>query len=284
MNKAVGFSVRIFIPSGDPEGLRIVEKSNWTGQGLVFPRALLAEVRQREELRRTGVYVLWGPGESGYLPRVYIGEGDAVLPRLEQHARQKDFWTYAAVFISKDQNLNKAHVKYLEARLVEMAAEAKRAELDNGNVPQLPILSEADAADAEGFLANLLLCLPIVGVNLFEKAKLSGRKDRDLHLKAKGIEARGQEAAVGFVVRAGSQAVKDEVPSIHGYLSELRCSLVAQGVLEDAGSVYRLTQDYTFNSPSTAAGVLLGRSANGRVEWKDNKGRTLRKLQEEMAT
>lgn len=91
MTAAKGFSVRIFIPSGEPEGLRIVEKSNWTEQGLVFPRAQYAEARKRPELGRTGVYILWGPGESGQLPRVYVGEGDVVQPRLDQHARQKDF-------------------------------------------------------------------------------------------------------------------------------------------------------------------------------------------------
>jgi hypothetical protein len=171
--------------------------------------------------------------------------------RLEQHAKQEDFWTHAAVFTSKDQNLTKAHVKYLGARLV---------------------------------LADLLLCLPIVGVNVWEKTKALGSKSRDLILKAKGIEARGQDAAEGFVVRAGSQAVKDEVPSIHACLSEVRRALVAQGVLEDVGTVYRLTQDYTFNSPSTAAGVLLGRSANGRQEWKDLRGRTLKEIQEASST
>jgi len=283
MSCTPGFSVRIFIPSGEPEGLRIVEKSNWSGQGLVFPRAQLDEARKRDELKRTGVYILWGPGETGQLPRVYVGEGDAVLTRLDQHARKKDFWTHAAVFTSKDQNLNKAHVKYLESRLVELAAEARRAELDNGNVPQLPALSEADAADAESFLADLLLCLPVVGVNLFERPRTRGPKARDLFLKAKNIEARGIDAAEGFVVRRGSQAVKDEVASIHGYLSELRRSLLAQGVLADAGAVYRLTQDYTFNSPSTAAGVLLGRSSNGRIEWKDATGRTLKEIQENAA-
>ncbi|GIV02388.1 MAG: methionine sulfoxide reductase [Fimbriimonadales bacterium] len=283
MSTRRGFSVRIFLPTGEPEGLRIIEKSNWTGQGLVFPRARFAEARRRDELKRTGVYVLWGPGESGR-PRVYVGEGDVVLSRLDDHFKQKDFWTHAAVFISKDQNLNKAHVKYLEARLVALAAQAKRAELDNGNVPQPPALSEADVADAEGFLDDLLLCLPVVGVNLFEKAKAAGPKERDLILRSKGIEAHGQDTAEGFVVRAGSQAVKEGVASIHGYLTDLRQSLLEQGVLEDAGTVYRLTQDYLFNSPSTAAGVLLGRSANGRTEWKDASGRTLREIQEAAAS
>ena len=168
--------MRIFIPSDEPEGLRIVEKSNWTGQGLVFPRSLYAEVRKRGELSRTGVYILWGPGEAGQLPRAYVGEADVLLPRLDSHAKHKDFWTHAVAFTSKDQNLNKAHVQHLEARLVALAAEAKRCELDNGNVPQLPSLSEADAADAEGYLADLLLCLPIVGVSFFEKPRVSAPK------------------------------------------------------------------------------------------------------------
>ena len=279
----MGFSVRIFIPSGDPEGLRILEKSNRTGQGLVFPRSLFAETRQRLELKRTGVYILWGPGESTQLPRVYVGEGDGVLARLDQHAKNKDFWTHAAVFISKDQNLNKAHVQYLEASLIPLANEAKRCELDNGNVPQLPALSEADAADAEGFLDDVLLCLPVVGINFFEKAKAPKAKGRDLMLQSKRIEARGTDSPEGFVVRAGSTAVKSAAPSIQAFLVELRQALEDKGVLTDVGNVFRLAQDYSFNSPSTAAGVLLGRSANGRTEWKDKKGHSLKEIQEQEA-
>jgi Domain of unknown function (DUF4357) len=283
MAKSSGFSMRIFLPSGEPEGLRTVEKSNWTGHGVVFPRALLAEARRRVELKRPGVYLLWGPGESGSLPRLYVGEGDGVLPRLDQHARSKDFWTHAAVFTSKDQNLNKAHVQYIEARLIALASEAKRCELDNGNVPQLPALSEADAADAESFLADLLLCLPVVGGHFFERARAPEAKGRDLRLKAKGIEARGVDGAEGFVVRAGAGAVKAEVPSIPASIANLRRVLVEKGVLIDAGDSYRLAQDYSFDSPSTAAGVLLGRSANGRVEWTDAQGRSLKAIQEAAA-
>ena len=170
MREAMGFSVRIFIPTGDPEGMRIIEKSNWTGQGIVFPRTLFTEARSRKELTRTGVYILWAPTESGQLPRAYVGEGDALLPRLDSHAKNKDFWTHAVAFTSKDQNLNKAHIQYLEARLVGLAAEAKRCDLDNANVPQVPSLSDADAADAELYLADLLLCLPVVGVNFLREA------------------------------------------------------------------------------------------------------------------
>lgn len=279
---AQGFSVRIFVPDGNPEGLKTVEKSNWTGQGVVFPRPLFAEARRRPELReRTGVYLLWGPSESSQLPRAYVGEGDSVLSRLDSHAKNKDFWTHGLVFTSKDQNLNKAHVKYIESRLVALANGAKKCELDNGNVPQAPTLSEADGAYAEEFLANILLCLPVVGVDLFEQATVTSRKGRDLILKAKGIEARGVDSPQGFVVRAGATAVKAEVPSIHTYLTDLRRTLVQKGVLEDGGETLRLAQDYTFRSPSTAAGVLLGRSSNGRVEWKNTKGLALKEIQDD---
>jgi len=286
MSRNRGFSVRIFIPTGDPEGLRIIEKSNWTGQGLMFPRALFPEVRQRPELQRTGVYVLWGPGESGQLPRVYVGEGDSVRDRLDQHYKQKDFWTHAIVFISKDENLNKAHAQYLEARLVALAKEANRAELENGNVPQPPSLSEADRADAEGFLEDMLLCLPILGVSVFEKPKAYGSPEskevQELFLRAKGVEARGMYTAEGFVVKAGSRAAKKEVPSLHDHLKKLRRALMENGTLQDEGDHYRLTRDYAFNSPSMAAGVLLGRSANGRQVWKNKDGRTLKEIEESL--
>ena len=205
-----------------------------------------------------------------------MGEGDVLLPRLDSHAKNKDFWTHGVAFTSKDQSLNKAHVQHLEARLVQLATEAKRCELDNTNVPQMPSLSDADKADAELYLADMLLCLPVVGVSFFEKPQGPTGKSRELFLSAKGIQARGYEGPGGFVVRSGSQAVKNEVASIHTYLSDLRKALLNQDIFEDTGTAYRLAQDYIFTSPSTAAGVLLGRSANGRTEWKDAERQSLK--------
>ncbi len=275
------FAVRLFLPGGDPDGLKTVEKSNWTGAGLVIPRPLFSETRSRPELKRTGVYVLWGPDEASQLPRVYVGEGDPIGPRLDQHARSKDFWTQAIAFTSKDQNLNKAHVQYLESRLIELARAAKRCTLDNGNIPQAPSLSEADSAEAEGFLADMLLCLPVLGYSVFESAPAPIRTAKQYLLKSRVAKAVGFESTTGFVVRKDSIAAKGEAPSIHVYLQDMRRELIEKGVLVEEGGVYRLTQDYAFNSPSTAAGVMLGRSANGRVEWKTREGRTLKEIQEE---
>ena len=284
-----GFSVNVFLPTGDPEGLKVVEKSNWTGRGLVIPRAMFAESRCRSELDRTGVYLLVGPSETSTLPALYVGEGDPVKPRLEQHARNKDFWTHAVVFTSKDTNLNKAHVQRLESRLVELASAAKRCKLENGNMPSPPSLSEAEEAFAEGFLDDILLSLPILGYALFETVETvaAGNTPSDtgvvtLYLRAKGIEATGADTAAGFIVRAGSTAVSDDkmAPSTHANMCEMREELVRQSVLVADNNVLRLVQDYLFASPSLAAGVMLGRPANGRVEWKAADGRTLKDIQD----
>ena len=159
--------------------------------------------RRGPRLERAGVYVLVGQSEVSPLPRVYVGEGDPVRPRLDQHAKLKDFWTHAVVFTSKDQNLNKAHVQRLEARLVELARASKRCVLDNNNVPQAPSLSEADTAEVEGFLADMLLCLPILGYGYFESTPTLAPKAVPLVLRAKGIEAHGFESPKGFVVGSG---------------------------------------------------------------------------------
>ena len=281
--RELGFSVKIFVPAGDPEGIRVIGKSNWSGQGIVFPRSLFTEVRRRrrEELKRPGVYVLWDAGGSEQLPSAYVGEAAVLLPRLNSHmkSKSKDFWTHGVAFISKDQSLNKAHVQYLEARLMKLADEAKRCERVNANMPQMPALSDADKADAELYLADMLLCLPVVGVSFFKKPRGIAEKSRKLSLSSKGIQAYGYEEPGGFVVLADSQAVKNELPSIHTNLSDLRKALLNRGIFKDAGTTHRLVQNYPFTSPSNAAGVLLGRPSNGRNEWKDAEGRSLNEIQ-----
>ena len=277
------YSIKIFLPGGDPDGLRTIEKSNWSGAGIVIPRALMGEAKSRRELTRTGVYVLVGPPEESGLPRVYVGEGDPIKPRLDQHSAKKDFWTSCIAFTSKDENMNKAHVQYIESSLITFATKAKRCVLDNGNAPALPSLSEADVADAEGFLAEMMLCFPVLGLSVFTSAAPIQKSAKLLFISAKGIKAEGMETHDGFVVRAGSGAVKSEVPSCHAFLKELRAALISNGVLSPASDGYTFAQDYVFASPSTAAGVVQGRAANGRVDWKTRDGKTLKELQEAKA-
>jgi len=200
----------------------------------VFPGALLPQVKARPELAQTGVYLQLGPRPIGEGDMLYVGEGDPIRPRLESHYAQKDFWTRAIGFTTTTAGqLNKAHVQFLESRLIALARAAKAG----------PVLT----------------------------------------CKGKGVQATGYEASQGFVVRAGSQAVADTVPSMAQHVRgmfDLRQELISNGVLAMQGAIYHFTQDYSFNSPSTAAAVVLGRSANGRVEWKGADGRTLKEIQE----
>ncbi len=279
-NQRRGFLIKIFLADGQPDGLKIIEKSNWTGCGVVCPRPIFSEAKGRREFTRTGVYILVGPSGKSDLPQIYIGEGDPIRPRLEQHAAKKDFWTTVFFFTSKDENLNKAHVQFLEARLIELASEAKRCDLENANKPQLPSLSEADSAEVEGFLDEMLLCFPVLGLSIFEKPSQRSPHAKQFLIAAKGLKASGYETPQGFVVASGSEAATDEAPSIQSFLTELRKSLVESGILKMDGIRYIFTQDYLFNSPSTAAGVVLGRSANGRTEWQTKEGRSLKAVQE----
>ncbi|MEE4239694.1 MAG: GIY-YIG nuclease family protein [Anderseniella sp.] len=279
------FSLRIFVADGDPDGLRLVERSNWVGKAIVFPRALLPKIKQRAELNQTGVYLLLGPRDDGEGEMLYVGEGDPVRPRLESHYAQKDFWNRAVCFVAAPGQLNKAHVQFLEANLIRLAKASKRLPLDNANQPAEPSLSEADCADMQVFLENMLGMLPVLGIHAFEQAASMAATVAQtvLTCRGKGVVATGYEATQGFVVKSGSQAVRQSVPSMQQHVRgmfDLREELIGNGVLQSEGDHFLFTQDYVFSSPSTAAAVVLGRSANGRIEWKDAGGHTLKALQE----
>jgi hypothetical protein len=165
------YTIRIFVPDGDPEGLRIIDRMNWTGLGIVFPREQWAKIRQRADFSRTGVYILVGYISEDDLPTLYIGQGDVVRPRLENHIQNKEFWNKAIVFVSSAGGLNRAHATWLEHALIRRATAAKQSHLDNNTEPQEPALSEAEKADTGAFLREILQILPLVGLNAFEIPK-----------------------------------------------------------------------------------------------------------------
>lgn len=186
--------------------------------------------------------------------------------------------------MAKDDSLNKAHVQHLEAELLRLAREAKQCKLDNGQGAVVPTLSEAELALADSFLQDILSIFPLLGLGVFEKTVTTANKSRDvLAIDSKGIKAAGYEDAKGFVVLKGSQLVKTETNTIHQYMSTLRKDLLVQGVVADEGNQFAFMQDQVFTSPSTAAGVILGRTANGRIEWKNRDGKNLKQLQAEAA-
>jgi len=274
-------TIRIFLADGTPAGLRVVERSNWTGRALDFARADWARIRGRADFLRPGVYLLRGMGEDG-VDRIYIGEADQLASRLAQHfsgPSAKDFWTRAIAFTSKDENLNKAHVRYLESRLLDLARSAKRVRIENGTLPAPPSLSEADRAETDAFLDEMLVIFPLVGVDAFERGERSPAAPK-LRLNARGVTATGSDTAEGFLVHKGSGVSATETPSVPLSIVKMRRRLRADGVIAETRDGLRMTQDYLFTSPSTAADIVLGRSSNGRLVWKDEGGRTLKELQE----
>ncbi len=283
-----GTSITVFLPDGDPDGLRLVYKSHWTGIALASTRSRYPDVRAtREELRSPGVYVLAGPADDGgHDARIYIGEGEDPRGRIDSHLANKDFWQWVVVFTSFGQALNKATIRYLEARLLQLAAAAGRAELDNGNAPGLPPLSEPDTADAESFLDGMLLIFPILGINVFEPRPEAASETR-LQLSGPETHAEGAESDDGFVVFAGALARATPVASFTAVpkgWADLRASLAENGVLApvEGQDSLRLTADHVFKSPSAAAAILLGRNANGLLEWRDASNRTLKEIREQL--
>lgn len=280
------FILHILVADGDPDGLRVVERSNWNGKAVMFPRPKFPELRKLPEFNQPGVYLLIGPREDGDGEKIYVGEGDPVGERIGRHFKEKDFWTKAVFFITSTGHMNKAHIQFLEAQLVALGRKAKRAPIENGNDPADPTLSAMDRAFVEVFLMNLLGMLPVLGITAFEQTRAPAATEKELpllHCEGKGISARGYDAPQGFIVCEGSSAAMAFTPSVaqhFPYVIKLREDLVSNGVLAVAGAKYHFTQDYTFSSPSMASTIVLGRPSNGRTEWKDGEGRTLKSLQE----
>jgi hypothetical protein len=191
-------------------------------------------------------------------------------------------------FVAGSNQLNKAHVQFLESQLVSRARAVKQTEVENGNNPAEPTLSEADRADMAVFLQHILGVLPVLGIRAFEGTPDSPGKSDSANLicQGRGVKAIGDDTPQGFVIRAGSHAAGDEAPSLNKHfpnVTELRSKLVALGVLVADGKQLKFSQDYTFTSPSLASSIVLARSSNGRVDWKDSSGRTLRQIQEAQA-
>jgi len=166
------FTIRIFVPDGDPEGLRIVDRMNWTGCGTTFPRRIWREVRESEQFQRAGVYILIGTKEEDDLPTVYVGRAETMRNRIDKHESEKDFWDRAIVFTSNASSLNQAHAMWLEHALIRRASEAQQCKLDNGNIAQKVSLSPAEEADSAVFLKEILQMLPLLGVHAFEERQL----------------------------------------------------------------------------------------------------------------
>jgi hypothetical protein len=167
-------TIKLFLPRGDAKSLRTAEISNWTGKAVAAPRTELDELLAREELEKAGVYILIGSDPHTNTPRAYIGEAEVIRDRLKQH-KTKEFWVSAIVFVSKDENLTKAHVRYLESRLLAEATQVSRFTLEQNQAggSRLP---ESDREDMEVFLARIRQLLPVLGSDILSPIAQSAAK------------------------------------------------------------------------------------------------------------
>ena len=292
MSALLGRTVRMFLGEGTASGLTTAEIMNWTGHVVTGSRSGLPAFLKRDELERTGIYFLIGsdPEDPGTL-QVYIGESDIVRKRLVQHNKDegKDFWERTCVVTSKDQNITKAHVRYLEARLIAIANASGNASVVNGTAPPPVRLPEADASDMEFFIEQLKLIFPVLGFDFLRQYKPVAQTDSEtatptdgsdapifwLSSRKHGIEAKPREFGGEFVVLKGSAAVSACRGEIDSSYAKRHTKLAGSGKLVTGeGKLLRFAEDVMFRSPSAASAVILGRSDNGRTSWKIAGSRT----------
>lgn len=276
-----GKTIRQFLIDGQADGRWVSELSNWTGKAYKIPRTYVNACNNRKDLNNTGVYFLFGSNDETDAEQVYIGEAENILNRIKQHLVEKDFWTECVAFISKDNNLNKAHIKYLENHLYMMAKDSKRYEILNSNTPAESSISEMDCAEMDEFIDNMCLILgvlgyrtlePAVGSSLIQNTPMYFLQDRS------GAKASGKPTSEGFVIFKGSIVAEKVASSLSQSVIAKRQALFNKQIINDD---YTFTQDWSFGSPSLAASIVVGYSINGRTAWKNKRGISLKESESE---
>ncbi|MET4694422.1 GIY-YIG nuclease family protein [Endozoicomonas lisbonensis] len=278
-------TIKLFLVKGSPTGLRTAEISNWTGKAIAGPRNDLNDYLQRSELSSPGVYLLTGVDADNNEPVIYIGEAENVSKRLKQHAQNegKDYWIHTSAFVSKDDNLTKAHIKYIEGKLIQMAQRSKLVTVMNATSSGSS-LPEADRAEMDVFIERMIQLLPVLGIHHFsspataisftpQQNQASENKESVFYCKTKNLVATGRRSESGFTVFKGSQAVLTPNKAFASGARKYRDRLIQKGILEQTENYLSFTEDHEFSSPSAAAGLIKGGSVNGLTAWvtEDNK-------------
>lgn len=285
----MGKKLIVYLIDGADDGPRTVEIGNWSGKAISTPRSMMIKMLKRDEYKKPGVYVLKSDSENErYNDKIYIGESEVLRERFSHHIKDegKDFEECVA-FISKDEMLTKAHIKYIESRLITLAKEANIAQLENINQPTLNALSEADISDMEEYIKQIKLILPAIGydflstnkVENIDKKTCTSNEIIKFSIKSKKYNATMIEIDEGVIVFKGSQARKNAVKSMSKDREKLRNRLIDSKILLDSGDCYVFTEDTKFSSTSKAASVILGRQAPGPLCWVDSKNKSVKEYE-----
>jgi len=293
----IGKSIRIYLADSTVTGIRYAELVNWTGQAIACPRNRLNELKKWTEASKPGIYFLFEGRFGDSKPIAYIGESENVSKRLTEHDRKKDFWSEVVIFTSKDENLTKAHVKYLESSLVNLAKNADRYQLENGNTPPESSLPRADKDAMKEFIENSRMVLGTLGyvilepilqttVNIINTDHSSDNENKvnplsHLLFSVNNISAYGAVTDEGFVLKKDSKLSKINTDSIPGKLLKIKHQLLSEGILRDDGDCLIAAEDILLGSASYAAAIVAGTSRSGPQSWKTASGKTMKKIEDE---
>lgn len=276
-------TIQIFLPSGDPQGIRLAEITTRIVQVIEVPRSLLPEFLKMPESGQVALYFLIGESEDAEERRVYVGQTGDLRSRLTSHNKEKDFWQRVLILISRTNSLTQTHSLFLEWRCLQAIRAAERFIDQNGNSGSKPHTSPPMEADCHEIFDTSRTLLATLGYPLFDSVTKSTTEtkqdDEVFYCRALSCDGRGLYTPEGFVVLKGSIGRRNNVKSIQGTSDEkFRNKLLDAKIMHEEGETVVFAKDHLFKSPSMAALALMGRSANGWLEWKSKNGTTLDKL------
>lgn len=274
-----GKTIELFLVNGTAESIVIAELSNWNGKAIKIPRTEVISCN-RDDLKSAGTYFLFCKMDDGS-DAVYIGEAENIYDRLRQHLqdyqsnKESYYWNSAVAFIGRD--LDKALIRYLENRFVEMARQNNRYSVLTKNTYKNTVLKESKVAAMEEYIDHVKVIINALGYRVLEPTPTANEQTTKLYCKSASACAEGFVSAGGFTVSKGSKISDHITPSFPTAAKpyyDLRQKLINEGIID--GSLF--TVDYEFNAPSAASAVVLGRSSNGKIDWKDASGTPLNKI------
>lgn len=268
-------TIQIFLPDGNATSIKIADLTNRLITAISIPRNKLIESGKRAEIKKYGIYFLFGINEDKAKPIAYIGETDDCFERLKTHNKNKDFWNYAVAITSKSDTFTKSHIKFLEHICIKNAKEIGRYDLDNLNTPTKEHISESLEADLLDNFETLKILLSTLGFPIFEEIINKESNREILYCKGKDALAMGELTDDGFVVLKGSTANLSETKTAGNWVIGMRKKLKDDRIIIHDKNIYTFQENFIFTSPSGAAAAVLGRRANGWTEWKNKEGKTI---------
>jgi len=277
-------TIQIFLPGGDPQGIRVAEITTRIVQVIEVPRSLLPNFLRMQESGQVALYVLFGGSTDSAEPQLYIGQTGDLRARLLKHNKERDFWERALVLISRTNSLTQTHALFLEWHCLQAVRKAGRYIDDNGNSgtkPHTPAPLEADCLEIYETGKVLFATLGYPMFAPVAKSEGSSSNTGEIFFcRGSGANGRGIFTTEGFVVLEGSVGRKENVQSIAGTNQQrFRERLIESGVMREMGDTLIFEKDHLFGSPSMAALALMGRSANGWIEMENQRRQDARSLE-----